>query len=507
MAESPSSSKPLGALDLPVDGEASERTKDGIDSGSSGAQSTVAVNDINGPNDDASTFADLGVVGGADASPDSGVADPGATITGEHTVLDERPAQFARPPVFYVDREPYFTANFLKQQLGAMYQDFFEEENDDDEFVRETDSEMVVPVAAAPAAQDAPSDLVLATPPRKATAWAAVIVAIVCFTWFGRTLSNVLAPIALAVFLSYLIVPMATMFTRFRLPKSAGYLLSSTLIAGVFFGVGAIISASVAEFRSNFTVYEQNLDHLMLRLSAFARNVGLIRSGDSLKVHDLIEALPVGGVQGMISDGASYMFSFMSYIIVTSFFMMFMIWESERFAYRVRTAYSHAAAERILQVVEQLNDDIQRYVVLKVIVSAWTAGLAYVVMSLCGLDFAGVLTLIIFLANFIPYIGSVVATVIPGVVALLQFPSWREALIVVAGITLIQQLIGNILEPRLQGRRLNLSPLMILVALAYFGWMWGIVGMIVSVPIASGLRLIFEQFDVTRSIAKMMRNI
>lgn len=437
--------------------------------------------------------------------PAAGIASSSAVSASRTSgeLPEEYPAQFARPPRFYSDNETHATASFLKEQLGDTFRDVLDEDIDED-FARESDSKLYF---VAPESLDPSPDIFQVASSRKATTWAAVILAIVAFTWFGKTLSNVLAPMALAMFLGYLIVPMAGMFGKVRIPRSMGYVLSSFVIAGGFFGVGAVISASVAEFRSNLPNYEQNIDDLTQRLSSFARNVGLIGSGESLNVQDVVESLPVGGMQGLISGGASYMFEFLGYFLITAIFMMFMIWEAERFTHRVRTAYSHGAAETILRVVHQLNGDIQRYVLLKAAVSALTASLAYIAMKACGLDFAGVLALIIFLANFIPYIGSIVATLLPGVVALLQFPSWSEGVVVVVLITLIQQILGNIVEPRLQGRSLNVSPLIILIALAYFGWMWGIVGMAVSVPIAAGVRLLFDQFDVTKPVAQMMRNI
>lgn len=428
-----------------------------------------------------------------------------ASPAAPHEVRPEHPAQYARPPRYSSVSGSFSDGTFLREQLDSMYHEFFDEE-DEEEFVRESDSEMLLHSGTASVEMNH-GEVEPLTPSRRATAWSAIILVVVGFTWFGKTLSNVLAPAALAVFLSYLIVPMAAFFGRLRIPRAVGYALSGALITGFFVAIGALVSASVAEFRSNFERYEQNIDILMTNLTTFARNIGLVRSHDSLQVHELVESLPVGGVTGIISGGASYMLEFIAYFSVTAFFMMFMIWEAERFNYRVRTAYSAPTAERILEVIAQLNNDIQRYVVLKAVVSLLTAALAYVVMRAFSLEFAGVLTLIIFLANFVPYVGSVIATSLPGVVALLQFATWNEAVLLVALITVVQQVLGNIVEPRLQGKSLNLSPLVILFALAYFGWMWGIVGMIVSVPIASGIRLLLEQFEITQPLAKMMRII
>lgn len=379
----------------------------------------------------------------------------------------------------------------------------FDDSDTASDFIREMDSELVLPIdGVTPPVADDPL-----TPPRTVTAWAAIILALVAFTWFGKTLSNVITPLLLAVFLCYVVYPLVAVLERIGIKKRFGYGILGVGVLGVFYGFGAVIAATVAEFRSHFPRYEGNLDSLMDSLTNFARNVGLIRSSSTLKVMDLVEAFPGGGISGIITGGTAYFFEFVAYTTVTLFFLMFMLIEADRFNYRIRTSYGHSTAENILRVTTHLNGDIQRYVVLKFFISALTGLLTYAVMRGFNLDFAAVLALTIFAANFVPYVGSIAGTLLPAIVAVLQFSTFGRALIIVVLITSVHQTLGNVVEPKLQGRTLNISPLFILIALAYFGWMWGIVGMIVSVPIAAGIRLVLEQFEVTRSLARLMRDV
>lgn len=341
----------------------------------------------------------------------------------------------------------------------------------------------------------------------KLTVIALTFIALVAFTWAGRTLADVLAPVIFAAFLCYILVPMVNGFERIKVPRPLGYLFAILIIAGLGFGVGAMISGSVDQFRENFEGYEHNLKNLMASVQDLAHRMRLLAPDEKLTAKGVLDALPAGGVEGIISGGASYMFGSTSFLIVTLFFMLFMVGEGERFTRRVENAYDDDSAGRILKVAGKFNKSIQRYLLIKTGVSALTGVGAYIIMASFGLDFAGVLAVFVFLSNFVPYVGSLVSTSLPVVLALLQFPTWKTALFILIGITVTQQVLGNILEPRLQGRGLNVSPLLILLSLVYFSWMWGIVGMIVCMPIVAGIRIILEEFPRTRSLAKMMSNI
>ena len=127
--------------------------------------------------------------------------------------------------------------------------------------------------------------------------------------------------------------------------------------------------------------------------------------------------------------------------------------------------------------------------------------MSYIVLSIIGVDFAIFWAYLIFLLNFIPTIGSLIATIFPVLLAFAQFGTWIQPSLVLILVSSIQVLVGNILEPRLMGNSLNVSPLVVLVSLAFWGWLWGVVGMIISVPITIMLIIVCSQFDNLRWIA------
>ena len=155
-------------------------------------------------------------------------------------------------------------------------------------------------------------------------------------------------------------------------------------------------------------------------------------------------------------------------------------------------------------IITHIVNDTQTYLGIKTLLSLVTAFTSWVIMKVVGLDFAEFWALLIFFLNFIPNIGAMVATAFPVLLALVQFDNWLPFVVISSGIVLIQFIVGNIVEPKFLSKSLNLSPLVILIALAFWGTIWGFLGMFLSVPITVMMMIVFAHFDKTRPIAILL---
>jgi predicted PurR-regulated permease PerM len=153
-----------------------------------------------------------------------------------------------------------------------------------------------------------------------------------------------------------------------------------------------------------------------------------------------------------------------------------------------------------MDVIAEIDHDIRIYMGVKTLASTITAALSWAIMTFVGLDFAEFWALLIFLFNFIPNIGSLIATALPTVLALAQFDTLRPFAIVGIGVTAVQLLVANVIEPNLTGKSLNMSPLVVMLALVLWGMMWGAVGMLLCVPITAVIMIILSHFPSTRWI-------
>ena len=136
--------------------------------------------------------------------------------------------------------------------------------------------------------------------------------------------------------------------------------------------------------------------------------------------------------------------------------------------------------------------------------SVLTAGLSYIVLLSIGVDSALFWSALIFLLNFIPSIGSLIATVFPALFAFLQFNDVTYLLLVFGLVGAIQIIVGNIVEPKVMGKSLNLSSLVVMLALTFWGSLWGLTGAILSVPITVMLMIIFSHFDSTKFLSRIL---
>jgi predicted PurR-regulated permease PerM len=142
---------------------------------------------------------------------------------------------------------------------------------------------------------------------------------------------------------------------------------------------------------------------------------------------------------------------------------------------------AEGSSKRLGHVLDKIEREIEKYLAFKTIICVVSGFVAWIIMAAFGVDFAGLFGIITFLLNYIPNIGSFIAKILPFIIALLQFDSPWKAVWMLVVLIVTDGIIGMIIEPRMMGKRLGLSPLAILVALFFWGWLWGIPGMILAV--------------------------
>ena len=188
-------------------------------------------------------------------------------------------------------------------------------------------------------------------------------------------------------------------------------------------------------------------------------------------------------------------------------YLLFLIAEAESFRRRVNTVFGSERAEAILEVVRDINKAISDYISVKTLVSFLVALSSTIVLGLFQVDFFLLWGILTFLLNFIPYVGSAVALVLPIGLALLQFGFGWQFIAVLLLLSAVQSAIGYVVEPKLTGERLDLSPIMIMLALAFWAWLWGFVGAVLAVPLIVSVKVILDHIEATRPIAGLMSNM
>ncbi len=260
--------------------------------------------------------------------------------------------------------------------------------------------------------------------------------------------------------------------------------------------ISQIISDSITEVTVSYTKYEPNISHMIEKLGVYF-NTDIVDS-----VRKLFIDFNYGAMLGRLANGISGLLGDTFMILI---YALFLFLEENSLIKKIRKLFSSEEAyDRYIKISDEIENSISNYLKLKTYVSLLTGILSFIALYIVGVDSAPFWAFMIFLLNYIPTIGSLVATLFPAIFCLLQFGEFTPFFVVLISVGTIQMFVGNFVEPKLFGKSLNLSPLVTIIGLAIWGNIWGITGMILSVPITVIMIIIFAKFDNTRSIAILL---
>ncbi len=305
-------------------------------------------------------------------------------------------------------------------------------------------------------------------------------------------LQPVVVPFVLALFLRLVLDPVVA-FQRDRLRVPGAVAVVTTLFLGIaaFFLIGGTLAGAVSEFSANAGRYQAGLENLVDRvLRAVPLQVLGIEPGAQMDVMSLV---PVGATRTVLMQVSGSLFAILSKTTLVFLFLLFLL---------VGSAGPRAP---LTGIQAEVDSRVKRYVVAKVFVSALTGLLVYAILSVLDVDFARSFGAFAFLLNFIPNVGSVISSLLPLPVVLLAPDVTALRVVLAIGVpALVQFVIGNIVEPRLMGGSLDLHPITILLALIFWGMIWGVVGMFLAVPITAVVKLALERIEITAPVAELL---
>lgn len=207
----------------------------------------------------------------------------------------------------------------------------------------------------------------------------------------------------------------------------------------------------------------------------------------------------------ILSSLLSTLTSLFSAAFAVLLYLVFLLLEEATFSQKIRVLYpDNEKFEKVNVIISKIDHSVQRYIALKTIVSLITGVLSYFTLLFIGVDAPAFWAFLIFVLNYIPNIGSLIATLFPAIFALFQFGELTQGFLVLLIVGSIQMVIGNLVEPKIMGNSLNISPLVVLLTLAVWGIMWGVTGMLLSVPLTIILIIIMSEFPSTRPIAILL---
>ncbi|MFK7872804.1 MAG: AI-2E family transporter [Oligoflexales bacterium] len=315
------------------------------------------------------------------------------------------------------------------------------------------------------------------------------IIATMCVATSLIFLRSMMIPFVISIFLFLLLTPL---LRYLRISLNLGQVTS---LAITFLGVSCITLIlvlfgvySVQNVLFDTEIYQSKLNDFLPKIQEMLNDSPLAAKLDIKSIQAQLDQLPLWGIaQSLASSFAKILSNALIIVIFLLFLLAGYIPTSEK-----------------SPVYEEITAKIQRYITTKLLTSLVTALCVGTIYNFLGMDLAFTFGLVAFLLNFIPSLGSIVATLIPLPIAFLQFGFTSPFWICLSIPSAIQITIGNIIEPKMMGDSLGLHPVSILTALMFWGAIWGFTGMFLAVPMTSCLQIVMEQIPLTRPLASIL---
>lgn len=330
----------------------------------------------------------------------------------------------------------------------------------------------------------------------------ALTIAVAAFTFYLLIVGKALIlPIVVAIVFWFLIATLAQTYGRlgtwgYRMPSWLAMTFAILTFVAALMAFIDLTRDNVSQVVAVAPTYQKNLE-------ALADRAVTLTGFNIPTVDQLMAKIDLGRIATSL---AASLTSFAGDVSIILVYVIFMLIEQKSFSAKLDALVTDPVRhQKVRRTLRRINADVRTYIWVKTALSVATGGISWIVMVAVGLDFAAFWAVLIFLLNYIPTIGSILGIVFPTLLALVQFPdSLTPFLVVFVCLGATQVITGNVVEPKMMGKSLNLSPLVILFSLALWGTLWGVIGMFLSVPITVIAMIVFAQFETTRPVAILL---
>ena len=304
-----------------------------------------------------------------------------------------------------------------------------------------------------------------------------------------KSASEIIVPFLLSLFLAIILSPLYNFFRDKKLPEALAIFFVIILFLVFIFLVMSLIGSSARDFSSNINFYAQQLTSYQFQFLDLSTKYGIELPKEEFV--SMIDTKYMMNFARTIFDSLASVFTNGFVIVLT---VIFMILEGTHFTQKLQVADSK---KQTILYIEEIFAKIKEYMVLKAIISLITGIVVWVSLLLIGTDYAFLWAFLAFLLNFIPNIGSIIAAVPAVLLTIIQLGSF-SAMLVALLYTSINIIIGSVIEPKIMGRGLGLSTLIVFLSLLFWGWLLGPIGMLLSVPLTIMAKIIFDSNQSTK---------
>lgn len=313
-----------------------------------------------------------------------------------------------------------------------------------------------------------------------------VVIAVILATAAVTYLGPILAPALVAAFLYFMIRPVAEALVRIGMAWWIAYLVLFIVTILVISAVARVVSVNFEEFRKYLPIYRENV----LAMSAWL-------PGDQLdeSVKQMLGDAFDMSVQDVLSLAFGPAVTFLETLLLVIFYLLFIIISADRLPRRIARALDPHSASQVLIIGLGISEGITHYLKVKTLISLGMGASAGIILWCFGVHYWPLWAFLTFVLNYITYVGSMVACVPPVVLALVQFPNPSFAAGLGALVVANRIVWIDFVEIKYSGKSLNVDPVLLLLSIAYWGWFWGILGLILAVPMTVCLKIALSNLE------------
>lgn len=315
-----------------------------------------------------------------------------------------------------------------------------------------------------------------------------------------KSTQSISVPLAFAFFIVILVHPFQRRLEA-RLPRWLSLILVLLLLLAILGLAVGILSITAEIIEPKVPEYVNRLQQMLETAQSWANSsllpIPQLNSISNSSVDQLTQRA-IGGIQSLLS-------ALSLFVLVVSMLVLLLL-EVNQYHKKVQRAFPSRIGDRIIDAVGNTSEKLRRYLLVMSLTSFLTGVFTGIWCFVLGVDLALVWGLIAFILNFIPTLGSIIAVIPPTVIALI-FQGAGRGIATLIGLAVIQTIMGNFVDPKVQGKSLQLSPFVALFSIVFWGWVWGIPGAILGVPMTIAIVLLCQEFEATRGVAIVLSEI
>jgi predicted PurR-regulated permease PerM len=323
-----------------------------------------------------------------------------------------------------------------------------------------------------------------------------------------KTLRGIFIPLIFSIFLTFVFAPITRWLEKRKVPMWVTLIILLLIIIAVFAVMLGLLYSAGNSIITGLPRYQERFVQLVNDAVEF-----VVQQAENMNLD--VAALPHPDFGQLLTSGAGTLTKTISgtmgsvvvalmNLVITLIFMMFIVSGANSLERRLKKALGSTRNAQTMEAMQSIQDQLQNYLVTKSLISLGTAIAGSILMWIFGVDFILVCALIRFVMNYIPNIGSVISSVLPMLICLLQHGLGIRTILFAILTVALEMLSGNVIEPKIQGNRMDLSPLTVLIALIFWGWVWGVMGMIFAVPMTAAINIVLKQLKPNNIVSAII---